>query len=103
MSNVETLHSNSPFLGTWVSEDGDSSAVFSVTTSSNGLLVSGIDREDGEKFIISEIKHGSDTLEFLSEMPSTGHKVHHVFTSDGAGAISHQYTLTERWVRESYS
>jgi hypothetical protein len=101
MTNVVNLGSTHPLVGTWVAMDDDVDAEFTVVAKGDSFLVTGRDQSDGEEFVISGVVWDGEALRFSSLMPSTGHRVGHVFRlSPGKRTIEHEYTLLEIWKRK---
>jgi hypothetical protein len=101
MTNVVKFGSPHPLVGTWVALDDDVDAEFTVAAKGDSFIVSGRDQSDGEEFMISDVAWDGEALRFSSLMPSTGHRVSHVFRlSPRRRTIEHEYTLLEIWKRK---
>ncbi|HUA55717.1 MAG TPA: hypothetical protein VMB81_26265 [Candidatus Sulfotelmatobacter sp.] len=103
MRSLTKIIANHPMAGTWASiGDEDSTREFTVSVSRNGdLFVSGIDRSDGEAFVISDVAwEGKAALRFEALMPSTGHRTRNLMRllADG-DLVEFQLTLSQPWRR----
>jgi hypothetical protein len=93
------IDEDNPLIGSWVTNDDDSSAMFSISVENNRFLVEGIDRMDGEAFQISDIHWDGKKLSFTSKMKSMNYTVRHVMFSISKNRIIHEYTIPEKWKR----
>ncbi|HEX2113322.1 MAG TPA: hypothetical protein VHM01_02860 [Alphaproteobacteria bacterium] len=100
MTNVVRFDPAHPLVGTWVTMD-DANAEFTVSAKGGSFAVTGRDQSDGEEFLISDVSWRGEALHFTSLMPSTGHRVKHVFRmSPSKQYMEHEYTLFEVWKRK---
>ena len=103
MAKIFELQSGHPLVGTWVSDEGDSFAEFTILPAPEGFSVTGVDRSDGERFQISDISWDGKHLRFTSVMPSTGYGAKHVLTLTSRDLIEHELTIFEVWKRKEQS
>ena len=92
-------------LGTWVNSEGDDlRADYTITRKALGLVVHGVDRYDGEEFVISDISWDGHVLNFKSLMPSTGRTGSHIFRplSRKRAKVTFTFTETEIWRKKSF-
>ena len=99
MTSGSRVPERHPLVGDWVSQDEWESAVFSVSSTPGGFRVTGVDRDDGEEFVISDLRWDGAILRFRSLMPSTGLELLHEFRSADSDHVEHSYTRTETYVR----
>ncbi|MBU2709163.1 hypothetical protein KCM76_24420 [Zooshikella marina] len=99
MPKVESIQSNHPLIGTWITENDDSAVEFTIYPEGSTLQVKGRDRMDGESFVITEIEFSNAQLSFRSTMPSTGHTVVNRMKSVSKGLVDFEYTIKETWVK----
>src|SRR5262245_20499594 len=97
MAKRQPISSNHPLVGTWETEEQDSSAVFTVSVTEGYFVVTGKDEMDNEAFHIDDIRWDGEALRFTSVMPSTGHRATHAFRMRADGTVSHELTLIEIW------
>ena len=55
-SKTPSISVNKALLGTWITDEEDSSVAFAFSTKNNGYLVNGFCRSDGEEFEITRVK-----------------------------------------------
>jgi hypothetical protein len=101
MNNVTRLNFSHPLVGTWVTDEEDSRAEFTISMSAGGFAVTGHDISDGEAFVISNISWNGEVLRFDSLMPSTQYAARHAvrMAPDGK-TMEHEFTLMEIWRRK---
>lgn len=98
------VQSKHPLVGTWVNvESDDMRAAYTITPSGSGFAVHGVDRYDGEEFVISHVSWDGRSLKFRSHMPSTGRTGRHVLCaiSPGKAKGTFSFTETEIWKKQS--
>jgi hypothetical protein len=89
-----------PLEGEWRSDEWEyDNVVYQIRFSKNKPVVTGIDEQDGEKFIIKNILWNGQELKFTSLMPSTKWEVEHVFSSISKDKVEHRSTKREQWIR----
>lgn len=74
-------------VGVWVDDPEDPVIEWHVNVCGGGLVVSGVDCEDGEAFEISDIVVDENGLMFTVRMPSTGHVVRHSMFMGDDGVV----------------
>ena len=62
------------FAGTWQVEA--SSAEFEIRFEGDEVVITGVDRSDGEVFVVSDVVWTRDTVRCTKLMPSTQHQTH---------------------------
>jgi len=81
--------------GTWCHPD--TSAEFTIRVLKTKVAVAGVDVDDGEKFIVSDVEWDGSVLSFTTLMPSTGWKVLHRISPNRGNTVRHEYTCVETW------
>jgi len=104
MGNVYELNARNPFLGTWRSCDGFSDVEYTVAVSEGKLIVSGIDKSDGEAAEIRNVAWSAAmlVLTFEAYWPSSGQLTKNRFTlapKSGRANVTYSYTAQETWER----
>lgn len=99
MGNVVPIASSHPLIGTWVSDEGDSSVSITICGCTNGFGVTALDRADGEELTVTEVTWNGKTLSFRTHVPSTGYVAMHGLTLENDGSVLHELILYERWIR----
>ena len=94
---------NRDLVGTWVTQEEDSDAVFNVSVVEGEYTVSGYDRSDGEAFEITDVSWNGVALSFVAIMPSTGFKSKNSFIMhpDGLPSWNSPFTRFGRKSSES--
>ncbi len=90
-----------PLIGTWISTDEDSDAVFVFSGVGDQLHARGYSKSDGEPFEISQIKWDRQAVSFVARMPSTNTVTQQVFRARPDGTAEHQLTVYETWVKKA--
>lgn len=94
---VEVDH---PLAGTWITEEEDSNAAFTISIDEQEFRVSGFCRSDGEMFDISQVEWEDNALSFVARMPSTNHTTRNVFRLRPDGKADLELTLYEVWKKK---
>jgi len=89
------------FFGKWASADGVSSVVYEVINSKRGVSIRAVDKDDGEKLVVSRARWLHDCLEFETFVRSTGFRAKHRFVSISRNRIKQELTTIEYWRRET--
>jgi hypothetical protein len=79
--------------GTWY--HAETSAEYTIRVLRTKVTVSGVDTDDGEKFIVSDVVWDGTVLGFTTVMPSTGWKVGHWISPNRGNTIRHEITYVE--------
>jgi hypothetical protein len=102
MSNVTRLNFSHPLVGTWVADDEDTRAEYTISASADGFTVTGRDRYNDEAFVISNVWWDGKVLRFDTFMPSTQHGARHAVRMAPDGKkMEHELTLMEIWKKKS--
>lgn len=90
------------YNGTWVHDsDKHRNAEFHIKANGDNIAISGKDRSDGEKFVISNIDWDGQRLYFTSTMPSTNCVVKQSFTLMSDLKMDRECTMYEVWKKKS--
>ena len=81
-------------VGKWESLDDTGSVVFEISKTPRGLRVTGFDKGDGEKLIVSKTKWDGTVLRFETFMPSTKWRTKNVLTPVSRVKILQELTFT---------
>lgn len=107
MSHVYPVTSDHPFCGTWSAMWPDESAEyfgteFTISVVRQHFHVTGVDRNDGEAFVIYDVTYDGEALRFASLMPSTGRRGLNWMRLVKENQVEYEFTFTERelWVRK---
>lgn len=95
---AEIFHFRVPksLLGTWRSDEDDARSQYSISIEKGKIAVSGEDYLDGEEYIISNITHDDDRIEFDTFMASTGRVGHVVLLATrDSGKAEMRFTFTD--------
>jgi len=92
---------NEQLIGTWVSEDEDTTSNFTIAIHQNKYNVSGIDLSDGEIYKIEHIEWNGASLSFTTLMPSTGYSVKYDITPHSENEAESALTVQEKWKKTS--
>ena len=84
--------------GTWFHPE--TSAEYTVRVSRTKISVSGVDTDDGEKFIVSDVVWDGVYLSFTTVMPSTKWRVTHRVTPNRGSTVRHEFTFVETWKKK---
>jgi len=87
-------------IGTWITDDEDSNAAFTVSLRSGKLRVSGFCRSDGEEFEVKQVKWDGKALSFTARMPSTDAVTKNVFQTRPDGKVDLELTSYEVWKKK---
>jgi hypothetical protein len=90
-------------VGTWVNGDESETAVeYKVSLGARGLAVRAIDRFDGEKAEVYDVKWDGEVLTFATHWPSTGRFVKCRLLAISANRVDFTYTYAqqEMWHRK---
>jgi hypothetical protein len=87
------------FFGTWVIADGSSSVIYEIGKGKNGVLVRGVDQDDGEELVVSNVRWRPSALEFETFVRSTGSHFKHRLVSKSRNRIEQELTTIEHWKR----
>ncbi|SCZ10197.1 hypothetical protein SAMN02927923_04129 [Microvirga guangxiensis] len=99
MGNVTPLLSRHPLVGRWRTEEDDGRSEYTVSVVPSGLSVKGCDFLDGEEFLIWDVKWTENSVEFKTNMPSTGRRGHIVLTFvQSLQTVTMTYTFTDTCV-----
>jgi hypothetical protein len=99
MKNIISMNAKHPLVGVWRPPDGDESAEYTIRAAGGGFQVSGVDRYDGENFVISDVSWDGEVLRFTSTMPSTSWELQHEFRVLDGSVVEHTYIRREVWSR----
>ena len=88
-----------PLIGTWTFEDS-TSVEYTITALGESPMVTGVDVEDGEKMVISNLSWDGVELRFKSVIPSNGYKLLHIFRSVAQDTAEHEWTCVEQWKKK---
>jgi hypothetical protein len=104
MAPVHELNAKNPFLGTWRSCDGFTDVEYTVSAEGGSLLVSGVDKSDGEVAEIRNVNWSASTsvLTFEAYWPKTGQTTKYRFgpaPRPGRANVTYTYTAQETWER----
>ncbi len=101
MSKFDKLKGKWKHISPWDSDDY--LALYEISGTELAPLVTGVDLNDSEEFVISEISWSNDILSFESYMPSTQRKGQNKFCLNVNGKITSEFTFTviEELVREN--
>jgi len=95
MTNIDSFN---VLVGSWrhsASWDSDDYlAEYIISIEADAVVVSAHDLQDGEEFIISEIKWNGHVLSFRSLMPSTGREGLNEFELSAQGVLKSRFTFT---------
>lgn len=100
MARIITKLANHGLIGTWITDEEDSDAAFTVSLKRNRFHVSGFCRSDGEQFEIKKLKWDGKTLSFTARMPSTEFTTENVFRLRPDGKVILELTLYEVWKKK---
>ncbi len=98
---MKELTHDHPLIGTWVTKDEDSDAVFTISVSGGEFSVTGYCHSDGELFEIGDIVWDGKWLSFLATMPSTNTRTRNSFHALGDGTAVLRYTIEEIWIKKA--
>lgn len=87
-------------IGTWITQQEDSDAAFTVSVKAGKFHVSGFCRSEGEAFKITQVKWDGTALSLMAQMPSTGHVTRNVFRMRPNGKADLHLTLFEVWKKK---
>jgi hypothetical protein len=104
MASVHELAAKNPFLGTWRCCDGSSDVEYTIAAEGGKLVVSGVDKHDGEVAEIRNITWSAATsvLAFEAYWPSSGRFTQYRFVSApraGRASVTYTHTAQETWER----
>jgi hypothetical protein len=97
---TRTIRINDTLLGTWITENEDSNAAFTVSAKNNRYRVAGFCRSDGEMFEITRVKWDGKALSFIARMPSTKAVSKNVFRIRQDGKLDLELTTYEVWKKK---
>ncbi len=99
-STITDVSFRHPLIGTWTL--GDSTDVeYTVSALGEFPVVTGIDRSDGEKLVISDLSWNGTELRFKSLVPSNNYELLHIFRSISEIEAEHAWTRVEKWTKKS--
>lgn len=78
---------------------------YTISVVEEQFRVTGIDIEDGEEFIIYDVRYDGETIHFVSLMPSTGRTGRNSMRIVDKDKVEYRFTFTERelWVRKPFT
>jgi hypothetical protein len=91
-AKVLRLHADHPLIGTWVVADDSSSIEFQIRPAPRGFEVLASDSNDGEKFVVSNVRWDGRALRFELLVPSNGTRAEHCFRARPDGSIEDRFT-----------
>jgi hypothetical protein len=87
-------------IGTWITDQEDSNAAFTISLENNKFHVTGFCRSDGEEFEITQVKWDGETLTFRARFPSTNTITKNVFRMRSDGRADLELTTYEIWKKK---
>jgi hypothetical protein len=107
MSYVYPVTPDHPLCGTWVAQYPDDTndyvrAEYTISVVDEQFRVTGVDRSDGEEFLIYDIAYDGEWIRFVSHMPSTRRTGRNWMRVVERGQVEFRFTFTETefWVRK---
>jgi len=100
VTKTNTIAPDRSLTGTWITDEEDSDAAFTVSLRNDKFHVSGFCRSDGEKFAITKVKWDGKALSFTARMPSTDWVTKNVFRIRRDGKVDLELTLHEVWKKK---
>jgi hypothetical protein len=97
---LSAVSSDHPLVGTWITDEEDSNAAFTISAKSGEFCVSGFCRSDGEKFEITQVEWDGETLRFVARMPSTDTSMKNAFRLRPDGKADLELTIYEVWKKK---
>jgi hypothetical protein len=91
------IQADHPLIGTWVTNEEDSDAAFTISVTDGEFRVSGVCQSDGETFEIEGVNWDGSALTFTAIMPSTGFVTKNVFRVRPDGQLDLELTTYEVW------
>ena len=92
MSKFNKLKGKWKHVSPWDSDDY--LALYEISGTELEPLITGIDLNDSEEFVISDLSWSNDILSFESYMPSTQRKGINKFWLNDSGKITSEFTFT---------
>jgi hypothetical protein len=99
-AKLPTIPDSHRLIGTWITDDEDSSVAFTFSAKNNKLRVSGFSRPDGEAFEITHVKWDGKILSFTARMPSTDYVTKNTFRVRQDGKLDFELTTFEVWKKK---
>ncbi|MFA6008445.1 MAG: hypothetical protein WC799_00570 [Desulfobacteraceae bacterium] len=90
-----------PLIGTWITDNEDSDAAFSITFEDGAFKVHGFCRSDGEEFEISNLEWNGEWLRFTAKMLSTDTISKNAFRIRPDGRANLELTIFEVWKKKA--
>lgn len=85
-------------IGTWIHPD-EAHVEYTVSSIGDVCEVSGIDKSDGERFVITNVVWDGRELKFNSLCPSSQHRLKHTFRVISDTEVEHEWTCVESWFK----
>jgi hypothetical protein len=95
---IKELNKAKRLEGTWFHPE--TSAEYTVRVLKTKISVSGVDVDDGEKFVVSDVLWDGTRLCFTTVMPSTKWRVTHRVTPNRGSTVRHEFTYVETWKKK---
>jgi hypothetical protein len=86
-------------VGKWQTQDEDSSAIIEVTEKGGKPRVTVVDKFDGEKFKVTDVRFEKSVLSYACYVPSTKCKTKHKLRLTSKNHIEQELTFIEPWKR----
>jgi hypothetical protein len=91
-AKVLRLHADHPLIGTWIVAGDVSSIEFQIRAARQGFEVLASDSDDGEEFVVSDVRWDGRSLRFELLVPSNGTRAEHCFRARPDGSIEDSFT-----------
>ncbi|GJL57129.1 MAG: hypothetical protein NPIRA02_42610 [Nitrospirales bacterium] len=101
MGDLVHINSNNPLVGEWVSSDGFSDVIVTISISGNKFSINVVDASDDEVAEVFEVTYVNKQLKFNVHWPSSGRFIKYAFllTDNDTVSVSYIYSGQETWKR----
>jgi hypothetical protein len=97
---LKKIDRNHPLIGTWITEEEDSSAEITIAFETGHFRVTGYGSMSKEKFIIENLSWDGKKLKFTSRIPSSNDAVKHMLMLLPDLKVDHELTFCDAWKRK---
>ena len=84
-------------IGKWEPCDQSSAVVIEISKAAHGLKVRALNKDDGEKYVVSKIKWNGKVLKFETSVPSNRWHTKNIFKPVSKTKVIQELTFCEPW------